>query len=103
MTGMDKPYQKVVVEDPSVGEPEVRLWRSVLMQAITDALIEDERQGLMEWVLTQDFETTVQLAGLHEDKWGKMYVKILLSKKPQSIILANELKRLTYYGSLSVC
>ena len=99
---MTKPYQKVVVEDPAAGEPEVRLWRSVLMQAITDALIEDERQGLMEWVLTQDFETVVQLAGFHEGKWGKKYVKILLARKPQNIVLANELKRLTYHGSLSV-
>lgn len=99
---MDKPYQKVIVEDPVVGEPEVRLWRSVLMQAITDALVEEERQGLIEWMLTQDFETVVQLAGLHEDKWGKKFAQVLLSRRPQNIVLANKLKRLTYYGSIEV-
>lgn len=97
-----KPYHRVIVEDPAVGEPELRLWRSVMLQAINDALDPNERQEIIRWIPSADFGEVCGNAGLEPSKVGPLLAKIVLGKKPHSIVQANRLKMLVYYGMVEV-
>ena len=97
-----KPYQKVVIDDDDIGEPELRLWRSVVLQAISDSIDPPHRIDIIRWIPTSDFAEVVEAAGLEPSKLAPLLAKIVLGKKPESIILANRLKMMVYYATCEV-
>ena len=97
-----KPYQRVLIEDPAIGEPDVRLWRSVVMQAISDCIDPEQRQEIIAWIPTQDFADVCWMAGLEPSKLAPIMAKVVLGKKPHNIVLANRLKMLVYYATTEV-
>ena len=101
MSGPVKPYTRSVVGGDEY-EVEIRLWRSVVMQAISDSLDPLEKQAVMEWLLSVDFEVVAGNAQLDESKLKRLVAQVVLGKKPDSIINANKLKMMIEHGALDV-
>lgn len=92
---------RVVVEDGSI-EPEIALWKSVVMQAISDALDPILKQDIMTWIIEEDFELVASLANLDAGKLGRRLACIALAKRPNSIVMANRLKSDIYWGAIRI-
>jgi hypothetical protein len=93
---------KVVAE---LDEPEVNLWRSVLMQSVTDATSRQVkiRGPVVRWIHTADFIEVCHLAGVEPTKLKPLLAAILLTKGAKAKWLASKLKGHLYHGTVTVC
>ncbi len=68
-----------------------RLWVAVVDQVISDALIEDQKDELYQWLLSGDYDKVVELAQIADFKEDLFH--ILQAKGAKALVLADQLKR----------
>lgn len=80
-------------------EPEVRLWRTVVMQSVSDAAdrTTDHYLEVAEWLLHEDFETVCDLAELASDKLRPLIKSVLMAETTAAR------KYLAYNVKLAIC
>lgn len=91
-----------VVDEPGEFEPEVRLWRAVVLQAVTDAMDPQFKQETLEWMTSEDFATVCEQAGLTPHKVGRMLAQVVLRPKPHNIVAAQKLKNAIFHCTIDV-